>query len=156
MYILDAEFLMQDDELRQARKLLAWQSKYEKNLEIKKLIGKSPSPAAQMKYEENKTILTYIVKACLLRELNLKLYAVIRYVYWHGGAVEFLIKDMRILKRMHSGLSIYLHGCKLRQDGNIGVNPEYAHLNEGIIQRRLLDGSWHSIIPKNPFWVNGS
>lgn len=153
MFIFRTKQLLTSDELKDARQHIAWENKYIKNRDVK--LNKHDFPSElKAKLTQRKQSLKEIAEAFLNRELGLKPYSVIRYINRSKSQHAFVIIKVELEESFYGALAIRLTGNKLRKDGNIGFEKESIALDCGVIERRKLDGSWHSIIPANPIWID--
>lgn len=154
MFLFHVKEMLTIAELNAAKRHFAWAKKYIQS-DYDQFINKVKTPQKLIdNHNLRKQSLNEIAEACLNRELGLKRYSVIRYLSWNEFSFEFMIDKVELINNHYNGLELILSGNKLRQNGTIGSNKESISLYQGFIERRMLDGSWHSIIPTNPIWTD--
>lgn len=153
MFLFLTSELLTKEEMKVVKRHFTWEAKNIPSDKTQLYSKIKVSEELKAKQALRQQSLNEIAEVCLDREFGLKRYAVIRYLSWGEHPFEFMIDRIELMNCSYYGIKLMLIGSKLRQNGRIGSNREAISLHRGFIERRLLDGSWHSIIPTNPIWT---
>lgn len=151
MFLFLTSELLTKAEMRVVKRHFAWEAK---NIPKDQIYNKiKVSEELKDKHELRKQSINEIAEACISRELGLKKYSVIRYRNMGKHTIELMFDRVELIDSAYDELVIGIFGYKLRQNGTIGLIRDSIALRHGFIEKRMLDGSWHSIIPTNPIWT---